>query len=92
MIGAMQDFTKVRNSIKATKEPNLPLREISWNPSHVVRAPLARLMGLVSLLQDDSEEIGRQEIEGYMAKLANELDSVIRIIVMQTAQAEHKDS
>src|SRR5690606_17245277 len=46
MIGACLDITKA-------KVTQVKLEEIAWLQSHVIRAPLARLIGLVDILQNE---------------------------------------
>lgn len=61
---------------------NQKLKEISWMQSHIIRAPLARIMGLVELMNSTSpnnEETA--EIINYIKLSANELDEVIRAII-----------
>ena len=80
------DITERLDYIKAIEEQNAKLREISWIQSHVVRAPLARIMGLVELIA-----IGKLEPEDnvkmlqYLTDSANELDHVIEEITKKTA-------
>jgi hypothetical protein len=53
-------------------------REISWMQSHVVRAPLARILGIVPLMRDSSlssEEL--LEMMSHLEAAATELDGVI---------------
>ena len=69
----------------AVEEQNQKLKEIAWIQSHVVRAPLARLMGLVSLITDDIVEKGDlNNVLSNVLDSANELDLVIRDIVIKT--------
>src|SRR5690606_9730683 len=56
MIGAMQDITEQINYIQNIEEQNRRLQEISWVQSHLVRAPLASIMGLVELLYDSKQD------------------------------------
>jgi diguanylate cyclase len=75
------------NYITAIEEQNKVLLEIAWMQSHVVRAPLARLMGLVNLLMlkhDDLKEISTSDLLGYIQNSAEELDNIIRDIVRKT--------
>ena len=75
------DITDRLNYIKAVEDQNEKLREISWLQSHVVRAPLSRLMGLVNLLKDLDEPIDEKEkMLEYILLSANELDEIIRNI------------
>ena len=75
LVGACLDVTRAKESDKK-------MREIAWQQSHVVRAPLARILGLVQLLQDG---VKRNEVEdfdlyNYIVQSANELDTIIRKI------------
>ncbi len=75
------DITERLNYIKAIEEQNEKLKEIGWMQSHVVRAPLARMMGLVSILKDIPIDTAEQEnILDYIVSSAHELDGIIRAI------------
>jgi hypothetical protein len=51
----------------------------------MVRAPLARLMGLVSLIRNIQDNCAEKEIMiDYLEDSANELDNVIREITAKT--------
>jgi len=75
------DITEQLKYVKAIEEQNEKLRAISWMQSHVIRAPLARIMGLLPMFNDlhtSSKE--KKEIMGYLIASAGELDEVIRDI------------
>jgi signal transduction histidine kinase len=77
-----KNVTELEQFMQTIKKQNERFREISWLQSHVVRAPLARLMGLLDLLQEDfsiadSDQLGYLE---KMKKASLELDKVIREI------------
>ncbi|MEN9840157.1 MAG: hypothetical protein RL177_1636, partial [Bacteroidota bacterium] len=61
------------------------LRDIAWTQSHVVRAPLARLMGVVALMElekpTDSE---LDELVNIILTSAHELDAIITDISHKT--------
>ena len=81
MIGATQDVTDRVEYINAIEEQNTQLRDIAWLQSHVVRAPLSRMMGIVSFLNDvelNSEEF--KEWVGHFVNSSAELDKVIKDI------------
>ena len=79
------DVTERLNYIKAIEEQNEKLREISWIQSHIVRAPLARIMSLVPLIKDVKENsIEREKMLDYLMVSANELDEVIGDITERT--------
>jgi PAS domain S-box-containing protein len=79
------DITSKLNYIKAIELQNEKLREIAWMQSHLVRAPLARIMGLVDMIKN--MEKGPEEKEKYIEHIltsAEELDQVIRGISDKT--------
>jgi PAS domain S-box-containing protein len=86
-----RDITERLNYIKAIEEQNENLKEISWLQSHVIRAPLARIMGLIQLVkdpnQDDSE---KQNALSYLLSSADELDEVIRTITDKTEMPRNR--
>ncbi len=75
--------------IKAIEEQNTSLRDIAWIQSHIVRAPLARLMGLVELMKDDIVLTGDQfDYIGEIMNSANELDEIIKDISSKTSNVK----
>ncbi len=86
MIGSMQDITDLNNYIKTIEKHNAKLKEISWTQSHVVRAPLARIMGLIDLLQNHQEIEDKCYLLDNILSSARELDAIIRKI---SSKAEH---
>lgn len=82
MIGAIQDITERINYIHTIEEQNLRLRDIAWAQTHLVRAPLARIMGLVELLRAaETENVDEQQVLTYLHNSAKELDEVISGII-----------
>ncbi|SKB85780.1 PAS domain-containing protein [Dyadobacter psychrophilus] len=63
----------------------LKLQEIAYLQSHVVRAPLARLMGIVDLIKNyPHTDIEKNELLDHLLLSAKELDEVIRDISGKT--------
>ncbi len=89
-----RDVNYRRRHLQALEEQNKKLKEIAWIQSHVVRAPLARIMGLVELLSErhDSEDLSNNQIIEAIASSANELDNIIRKIVINTENAQNQSS
>jgi PAS domain S-box-containing protein len=80
-----KDITERLNHIKAVEEQNKNLKEIAWLQSHVIRAPLARIMGLIQVLKSSKyNDAERKETLEYLLSSANELDEVIRNITDKT--------
>jgi hypothetical protein len=48
-IGIATDITERLSYIKAIEHQNEKLHKISWMQSHVIRAPLARIMALIPM-------------------------------------------
>ncbi|WP_316821246.1 PAS domain S-box protein [Pedobacter gandavensis] len=87
MIGSMQDITERINHIKAIESQNSQLREIAWIQAHEIRAPLARIMGLVSLLEVYSSDEVLSDYIRHLKSSSDELDKAIRTIMKN---ANHK--
>ncbi|WP_460319006.1 PAS domain-containing protein [Algoriphagus taiwanensis] len=80
-----KDVTLEKAYLRKIESQNTLLREIAWIQSHVVRAPLARLMGLISLLKDpEIIESEKEEIFKFINSSAEELDQIIRDISDKT--------
>jgi PAS domain S-box-containing protein len=78
------DITERINYIRDIVDKNKRLQEIAWIQSHVVRAPLARLMGLVNAISDSvDDEKDYQKLYRLIMKSANELDGIIRDIAQK---------
>lgn len=87
MVGAVLDVTNSRKLIRRIKRQNTVLKEIAWEQSHVVRAPLARIKGLLHILEyEDYEEMSREQVLYHIRTSADELDGIIRNIVGKTEE------
>lgn len=87
-VGAMIDVTGSVNKMQKIEQQNQKLREITWIQSHIVRGPLATLMGLTSMLQEnDLLATEREEMLAGITACANKLDKVIHDIVKKAEEA-----
>ncbi|OEY73923.1 PAS domain S-box protein [Salegentibacter salarius] len=87
IIGSVQDITERRKYINAIERSNERLREIAWTQSHVVRAPLARIMGLIDLLKNERNNLDNiEEIIDNILNSSEELDKIIRKITNKTEE------
>lgn len=84
IIGAMQDITEIQNYIQTIEDHNSRLKDIAWTQSHVVRAPLARIMGLIDLLQNYPDIDEQTKLLEHIIFSAKELDEIIRKITNKT--------
>ncbi|SDS26089.1 PAS domain S-box protein [Gramella echinicola] len=85
IIGSMQDITERKRHLIAIENHNKRLKEIAWTQSHLVRAPLAKVMGLVDLLLNYKDDLDNtEEVLENILNSANELDAIIRQIASQS--------
>jgi PAS domain S-box-containing protein len=84
------DITEKLKYVHSIEAKNKQLSEIAWIQSHLVRAPLARIMGIVNLLKNSvysNDEI--QELIPHIISSANELDGLIMEISTKTYEAKN---
>lgn len=86
------DVSERMKYIRAIEEQNETLHEIAWTQSHVVRAPLARIMGLINILNSDLNHVqikqDNSEVINHILDSAHELDKIVRGIVEKTQNVE----
>ncbi|WP_111671004.1 PAS domain S-box protein [Algoriphagus litoralis] len=78
----VNDITDRLKYVDTIEKQNQTFREIAWIQSHVMRAPLARLIGLVNLMETDlpnATQDGLNLIE-HITSSAEELDQIVREI------------
>ena len=78
----VNDITEKNHYIQTIEKQNQTFHDIAWIQSHIVRAPLARLMGLVNVLETETDPNTAefQDILSYIKTSADELDTIIRDI------------
>lgn len=78
----VNDITDRLKYVDTIEKQNLTFREIAWIQSHVIRAPLARLIGLVDLLETEIPAPTEDGVEliGHINDSASELDDIVREI------------
>ncbi|MGM0581262.1 MAG: response regulator [Bacteroidota bacterium] len=84
------DISETESYIKEIELQNKQLQEIAWEQSHLVRAPLTRMMGIINRLEE-KYAIHLNEMDGECSFLlknlmssAHEMDDVIRSIVKKS--------
>ncbi len=88
-IVVINDITKISDYITTIEKQNTKLQEIAWMQSHIVRAPLARMMGIIDLIKDDSlSELEKQEFMDNLLSSAIELDNIVRDISNKTHEVK----
>ncbi len=96
MVGAMTDISERKSFEKQLLElnkslerhaqelelSNQKLKDIAWTQSHVVRAPLARILGIINIIEEKQESL--EDIYSWLKHLrnsTNEMDEVVKKIV-----------
>ncbi len=81
-IGALADVTESVERRKKIEKQNESLIEIAWIQSHVIRAPLATLLGLMTLFKAREEmELDEDDLVEKIMESAHSLDKVIHEVV-----------
>ncbi|GHB26736.1 PAS domain S-box protein [Mongoliitalea lutea] len=76
-----KDNTNKISYVKEIEEQNRKLKDIAWRQSHLVRAPLARIIGLTTLIKEEENSECKEELLEHLLQSATDLDQVIRSIV-----------
>lgn len=88
-----ENITESKLAEERVKVSHQKLSEISWMQSHIVRAPLAKIMSIANLLNSNLDQIEKQgkfkEMLHLLTLSANELDEVIRKISDKARQDEN---
>jgi PAS domain S-box-containing protein len=85
--GFLLDITEETQYVQKIEEKNEKLREIAWMQSHGVRAPLARIMGLVNLIQNhEDDDTDVNEVLSMIIQSVEELDLLVRAVVRKTEE------
>ncbi|OOG77672.1 PAS domain-containing protein [Algoriphagus sp. A40] len=88
MVGAMTDITERKNFeisrnnyVRQIEIQNEKLKNIAWTQSHIVRAPLARMMGIMNFIEGNKNQDDIFMWLKHLRDSANELDGIIRNMV-----------
>ncbi|WP_296618657.1 PAS domain S-box protein [Marivirga sp.] len=89
--GIIRDISPRKNFVKSIQKQNEKLKEIAWIQSHEVRAPLARLLGLLNFLENyhNISHIDKIKVIHSIRSSAEQLDIIIRDVVNRTQLAEN---
>ncbi|QNR24189.1 PAS domain S-box protein [Croceimicrobium hydrocarbonivorans] len=81
------DVTERTHYLETIEQQNQKLKDIAWMQSHVMRAPVARILGLIALLKEENYEgqsASTQEILQFINESTEEMDQVIKDITAKT--------
>lgn len=90
----VNDITERYKYVETIEKQNQTFREIAWIQSHVVRAPLARLLGLVNLMESELSDLGQEspDLIEHIKDSAFELDQIVREISKKSENIERLEN
>lgn len=89
LIVQSNDIAKSLEHINTIEHQNTILREIAWTQSHLVRAPISRILGIVNLLTERPDNFDQINLWLNNLKVSTEeLDQIVGKIVNETNQFE----
>jgi PAS domain S-box-containing protein len=84
MIGSLQDLTDLREKESKLNEQNRKIGEIAQINSHVIRKPVASIVGLLHILDKNKiKDPETNRIIDYLTQCITELDDVIHSIALK---------
>lgn len=88
----VQDVTEQRLYIHKIQTQNQRLKDIAWIQSHKVRAPVASILGLVQLFnQENMDDPVNKEVLDGVTEAAENLDTVIKEINAKTEEDKQSE-
>lgn len=86
-IALANDVTERVLHMETIEMQNEKLKEIAWIQSHVVRAPLSRMMALIKEIENESLSKDEKQLYlSYVLESANELDQIVKDVVSKSQQ------
>lgn len=83
------DITEKLQQVQAIETQNKKLKEIVWIQSHVVRAPVTRLLALVDIIKNtELTPTEKDEMLEHIESSAKEMDSIINEIVEKSEEVD----
>jgi PAS domain S-box-containing protein len=79
------DITQRLKHLQTIVSQNKKLKDIAWTQSHVVRAPLARILGIINLIEEEKGNL--ENLLFWLEQLkvsSNEMDEIVRKIIEDT--------
>jgi PAS domain S-box-containing protein len=79
-----RDITKQEEQLNRIRKQNEKLKEIAWIQSHKVRGPVATILGLISLIDEEKLDETNKDLVAKMNLATEKLDAIIKEIVHNT--------
>lgn len=79
-ISIQNNTTSYRNAQNLLSEKNTLLKKIAWITSHQLRKPVASILGLNEVLQQETDNKTRDEVFSMLNSCTEELDNIVKSI------------
>lgn len=89
---SLVDFTDLRAQTEKLRLQNEELKKIAYLQSHIVRAPLANIEGIINLMNAGEMSVANRQLLELLRKSALQLDGVVTDIVEKAIDVKHKTS
>ncbi|MEB2778298.1 response regulator [Algoriphagus sp. D3-2-R+10] len=79
------DITTIIDHVKTIEQQNEKLKNIAWTQSHVVRAPLSRILGIINLIETQRDSL--DDLTFWLNQLrisSDEMDAIVRKITEES--------
>ena len=83
------DISESLKHLNTIETQNEKLKKIAWTQSHIVRAPLSRVLGIINMLEEQTDDF--EQTLFWLKHLrisANEMDEIVKNIVRETNDLE----
>lgn len=89
IFGGLQDIHAKKMAELALERFNEQLRAIAWTQSHLVRAPLSRILGIVDLIEQEKTESGStNELLQHLKVATEEMDEIVKKVIREANQLQ----
>jgi light-regulated signal transduction histidine kinase (bacteriophytochrome) len=81
------DISETLKHINTIEVQNAKLKNIAWTQSHVVRAPLSRILGIIDLIEGETENFS--EMLFWLKQLrisTNEMDGIVKKLLKKQSE------
>jgi len=86
---SLVDFTEIKTYSEKLRVQNEELKQIAHLQSHIVRAPLANIEGILSLVNEQDMSDENRALMQLLKKSALQLDSIVTDIVTKAINVKH---
>ncbi len=87
IFGGLQDIHEEKVAELALERFNEQLRAIAWTQSHLVRAPLSRILGIIDLIErEKTESGGMNDLLQHLKVATEEMDEIVKKIIREANQ------